>query len=316
MALRWGTVLADRRKGLIRGGRVVVVFLGLLVIVFAGFQRSLIYLPHRVPKVSPAEAGWTPERCQTVAIPTSDGLTLNGWLILAKGHAAQNDSEFDEQLAEGRPLILYFCGNGGHRGYRRASVQTLTELGCDVLICDHRGYGDNPGTPTEKNLIADARAIWNYATEQRHVPTERIIIHGESLGGGVASGLAAELCRAGIEPGGLILQSTFPSLVDAGKVHYPWLPVSLLLVDRFPSAERVAAVTCPVLQIHGRLDQVIPWNLGEKLYAAIPAQSSNGTPKVQIELPRTDHNDVYAFDSPDRELLVSGLQTFLATVKR
>src|SRR5262249_18429888 len=135
------------------------------------------------------------------------------------------------------------------------------------------------------------------------------------LGGGVATALAADVCKSGTEPGGVILQSTFPSLVAAGRIHFPWLPVSLLLIDRFPSAERVPDVTCPVLQIHGRLDTIVPWNLGETLYAAIPATSSDGMPKTRIELPQTDHNDVYADDSPDRGLLIEGLKTFIEDVR-
>jgi uncharacterized protein len=305
----------DRRRSVIRFLRVVLVFGGLVIAMFAVFQRSLIYLPQRVTAVNPEEFGWPAERCQPIVVTAPDGIALNGWLILADGHAARSAADFDEQLQQGRPLVLYFCGNGGHRGYRQRSIRTLTNLGCDVAICDYRGYGDNTGSPTEKLLIADAHAIWKYLTETRHVPWNRIIMYGESLGGGVATALAADVCRAGVEPGGLILQSTFPSLVEAGRIHFPWLPVSLLLIDRFPSVDRVPQVTCPVLQIHGRRDTIVPWNLGERLYAAIPAKSSDGTPKTRIELPHTDHNDVYDGDSPDRELLIEGLKAFIVTVE-
>jgi fermentation-respiration switch protein FrsA (DUF1100 family) len=281
----------------------------------AGWQRSLIYVPQRVPEVRPEEFGWPKSRCQPVRIAASDQVQLNGWLILADGHAAHGDVEFDRQLHAGRTVILYFCGNGRHRGYRQASVRTLTGLGCDVLICDYRGYGDNGGSPTEKHLIADAQALWRYATETRGVDARRIVIYGESLGGGVATALASELCRAGTEPGGMIVQSTFPSLVAAGKFHYPWLPVRWVLVDRFPSVERIRRVTCPILQIHGRLDGVIPWSMGEELYAAIPARSSAGIAKSLIELPQTDHNDVYDENSPDRDVLIAGLQSFLQAIR-
>ncbi len=282
----------------------------------AGWQRSLIYVPHRVPEVRPEEFGWPKSRCQPVEVVANDRVQLNGWLILADGHTAHNDDEFDRQLQAGRTLIQYFCGNGRHRGFRQRSVRTLTSLGCDVLICDYRGYGDNAGSPTEKHLISDAQAIWNYATQLRRVDANRIVIYGESLGGGVATALASELCRADSEPGGLIVQSTFPSLVAAGKFRYPWLPVRWVLVDRFPSADRIRQVTCPVVQIHGRLDGVIPWSMGEELYAAIPQRSSSGIEKSLIEMPQTDHNDVYDEESPDRDVLLSGLKQFLQTIQR
>lgn len=294
-------------------GRVLLLLV-FAVAMLASFQRTLIYFPHQVSLVQPEEAGWTKQRCQLLEIVAQDQIVLHGWLILAEGQAAQCIAEFDQQLQHGRPLILYFCGNGGHRGYRQSSLRTLAQLGCDVVICDYRGYGDNAGSPNEKHFVADAHAIWKYLTDVRHVESSRIILYGESLGGGVATALAAELCRAGMEPGGLIVQSTFPSLVAAGQFHYPWLPVGWLLLDRFSSTERMSHVTCPVLQIHGRRDTIVPWKLGEKLYAAISAESSRGLPKSRIELPETDHNDVYDFDSPDRELLVNGLGRWLAAL--
>jgi fermentation-respiration switch protein FrsA (DUF1100 family) len=284
-------------------------------IMFTTFQRSLIYLPHRVAAVQPEEYGWARDRCQALAIPAHDGVILHGWLILAEGFSAQNALDFDRQLRQGRLVMLYFNGNGGHRGYRYSSLRALTGLGCDVLICDYRGYGENDGFPTETNLISDARGLWKYLTETRRVSADRIVLYGESLGGGVATALAAELCRSGTVPGGLIVQSTFPSLVEAGRFHFPWLPVGLCLIDRFPSAERMADVTCPVLQIHGRRDTIIPWDLGEKLFAAIPATSATGLRKTRIELPNTDHNDVYDEESPDRELLIDGLKSFLHAIR-
>lgn len=303
-----------RRIG-IRWLRIIFVLWVLVISMFAVFQRSLIYVPQRVPVVNPQEFGWLAEQCQTIEVAAADGIALHGWLILADDQTARSAADFDEQLQQGRPLVLYFCGNGGHRGHRQRSVRTLTKLGCDVAICDYRGYGDNAGSPTEKLFIADAHAIWNYLTETRGVAANRIIIYGESLGGGVATALAAEVCQRGVEPGGLILQSTFPSLVAAGRVHFPWLPVSLLLIDRFPSAERVPRVTCPILQIHGRQDTIVPWSLGETLYAAIPAKSSDGTPKMRIELPHAEHNDVYDGDSTDRKVLIEGLTAFIDRVQ-
>ena len=120
----------------------------------------------------------------------------------------------------------------------------------------------------------------------------RIILYGESLGGAVAIRLAAELCEADSPPAGVILRSTFSSLVDAGAHHYPWLPVRLALVDRFNSIDRIPQLTCPILQIHGARDSIMPIELGRKLFEAAPEQSSSKIAKKFVELPDAGHNDV------------------------
>ena len=120
----------------------------------------------------------------------------------------------------------------------------------------------------------------------------RIILYGESLGGGVAVRLAADLSQAGPAPAGLVLRSTFPSLVEAGEYHYPFLPVRFALIDRFDSAGRIADVTCPILQLHGVRDVIMPIKLGRRLFAAAPERSSTGTAKQLVELRNAGHNDV------------------------
>jgi fermentation-respiration switch protein FrsA (DUF1100 family) len=191
-----------------------------------------------------------------------------------------------------RPVVLYFSGNAGNRQYRPDEFGVFTRLGCDVFIFDYRGYGENAGSPTEEALAADAQAVWKYATDQRNVAPDRIILYGESIGGGVAVRLAAELSEAGTPPGALVLRSTFTSLVDMGSYHYPWLPVRLVMVDRYPSVERIPGVTCPILQIHGTRDSIIPIKFGRELFAVAPEKAANGIPKRFVELAKADHNDV------------------------
>lgn len=163
-----------------------------------------------------------------------------------------------------------------------------------VVIFDHRGYGENPGNPSEKHLAADARSIWDRLTKTLGVAPERIVIYGESLGGGVAVRLASELCRDGQPPGGLILQSTFSSLADAGSELYWFLPVQWLLVDRYESVKRIPFVSCPILQLHGRNDRIVPLHLGQRLFEAAPPESTSGLAKRQVILEHADHNDVYS----------------------
>jgi fermentation-respiration switch protein FrsA (DUF1100 family) len=219
-------------------------------------------------------------------------LDLHGWHILPTGEIAADQDECDWQLSLGSPLVLYFSGNAGNRRYRTLECDIFTRLGCHVFLFDYRGYGDNAGSPSEERLAADAQAVWRYATAQRGVPPERIIVCGESLGGGVAVRLAADLCQAGTSPGALLLRSTFSSLADVASYHYPWLPVRWLLRDRYPAAEQISNVTCPILHIHGLRDTIVPIQFGKKLFAAAPERAANGLPKRFVELPGADHNDI------------------------
>lgn len=279
---------AARQRLWVRIGCYVVVPYVFIISMLAFLQRTLTYLPDTSP-VRVAEAGFEPERIREVSRVTDDALTLKGWLVAAEGTELPSElNGFGEQ----RPLVLYFAGNGGHRGYRDKEIRQLTSLGCDVLYFDYRGYGGNPGRPTEADFARDARGTWNFAIEQLGAQPERTILWGESLGGGVATGLAWELCREGTQPGGLILRCTFTSLPDAGAYHYPWLPVRWVLIDRYPSIDRIGEVTCPLLIIHGCEDTIVPFEQGKLLFDAASAKSSGGVAKRFLELPHAGHNDM------------------------
>ena len=264
----------------------------LFVAMMAFLQRSFIYLPTREAQIEPQDAALPAGQVHAISVETDDGLQLHGWHVLADGRTAANQEECDRELVSGRPLVLFFSGNAANRRYRVPEIQVLTGAGANIFIFDYRGYGENAGSPTEELLAADAQRVWEYATAERNVPHRHILFYGESLGGGVAVRLAAELCATGTPPGGLILRSTFSSLVDAGAYHYPWLPVRLFLVDRYLSIDRISAVTCPILQIHGVRDRIMPLKLGRRLFDAAPDHSADGIPKQFIELPTAAHNDV------------------------
>jgi fermentation-respiration switch protein FrsA (DUF1100 family) len=252
----------------------------------------MIYLPIREHRIEPEDAGLPRGQVHTVTVRVDDQLDLRGWHVLADGHSAATREQYERELASGRKLVLYFSGNGGNRRYRVSEFSVLTSLGVDVINFDYRGYGDNLGSPSEELIAADARAIWDYVTRERKVEPDRIILYGESLGGAVAVRLAAELCEADSPPAGVILRSTFSSLVDAGAHHYPWLPVRMALVDRYNSIDRIPQVTCPILQIHGTSDSIMPIKFGRKLFEAAAEQSSSGIAKKFVELPGAGHNDV------------------------
>lgn len=278
----------------------IALMLGLL-------QRSLIYHPTCETVIHPEDSGLPAGAVHTVTVKTDDGLELRGWHVLADGYQARTREECNRQLASGQWLVLYFHGNAGNRMLRVDDCRDFTRLGMNVFLFDYRGYGDNSGSPSETALLADARTIWRYATADRHVEPRHILIYGESLGGGVAVRLAAELCREQTLPGGLILNSTFSSLTDAASWHYPWFPVRLMLRDRFPSVEHIPSVRCPILQIHGAKDRIVPLELGHRLFAAATDTSSNGIEKQFIVLPMAGHNDipVDSFQEAIRGLLAS-----------
>ena len=259
-------------------------------IVLASFQRSLIYRPSRGDRIQLAATGVG--RTHDIVAETDDGLQLHGWHVTSNGQICPDREACDRVLAETKWLILFFHGNGGDRRGREFDCRLFSRLGADVFIFDYRGYGENAGSPSEDGLAVDAQAVWNYATRERNVPAERIIIYGASLGGGVATRLAAELCEAETAPGGLILRSTFTSMTDTASYHYPWLPVRLVLVDRFQSDARIKHVDCPILQIHGARDTIVPIELGRKLFDQAPEKSVTGIEKAFVEIQMADHNDL------------------------
>ncbi|MFG0335316.1 MAG: alpha/beta hydrolase [Maioricimonas sp. JB049] len=274
-------------------------------------QGKLIYRPRR-EEVSPAASGLPEERVRHVRIRSDDDLMLNGWLCLAGNGCNEAPPhkvhEQPPQIPQGRALILYCPGTTGHRGHRLKAIQQLTSLGCDVLIVDYRGYAENAGSPGERWIARDSRRIWKYATDQLAIPPHRIAIYGESLGGGVATSLAADLCRQGTMPAGLILRSTFTSLVDVAAERFPWLPVRMCLIDRFDSRSRIPRIGCPLLIIHGTRDRLIPIAHGRELFRAAPRHSFNGVPRRFAELPGAGHNNVM-YATPDR--MREAHQTFL-----
>jgi fermentation-respiration switch protein FrsA (DUF1100 family) len=201
-----------------------------------------------------------------VRFSTEDGLELAAWHWPAR---------------EGRPCsdltLVVFHGNGGHRGWRADWYELLNATGAGVLALDYRGYGGNPGSPSEAGLYRDADAAVAWARE--HVGG-RLVFLGESLGGGVAVEMAARHA-----PAGLILENAAATLVDIAKQAYPWLPVSLLMRDRFAAERRMRKIACPLLAIHGEADRVIPLALGRRLYDAAPG------PKTWVPVPGAGHGE-------------------------
>lgn len=266
--------------------RAVIIYVAApylaVIVIFTVFQRRLIYQPERSEGLARNEADFLPHSRKAVALPVDGGLILNGWLIRSNHPIAESE----------RWLAIYFPGNSGHRDVRRRDLLEVADAGFDVLIFDYRGYGDNPGSPSERALTADARAIWEEATRQRGYSAGRILLFGESLGGAVAIALCADVCKAGEVPAGLTVVSSFSSLPDVAASLYPAFPFRFLLFDRYDAASRIADIRCPIAIIHGEADDIVPSELGRRLFDAAPTASADGVPKQWELVLRMGHNDV------------------------
>jgi fermentation-respiration switch protein FrsA (DUF1100 family) len=194
--------------------------------------------------------------------------------------------------APSEQLILLLHGNGGHRAFRTRWYELASSLQADVLTIDYHGYGDSEGSPSEPALISDAKATWAYAVTKLGYSPSKIVILGESLGGGVGVQLAAIQCRRNQAPGGLILSATFSSMVETASRKFRWLPVKLMLQDRYHSDRHIPEVNCPLLQFHGADDSLVPAVLGQRLHELAPDKSASGIPKSMIVFPQTGHNNV------------------------
>ena len=263
-----GSVLAVIGIGyaLVVGGLVVV-------------QRSLLYFPAGgVP--APAET-LVPEMA-VVRLATADGLDLDSWYAPA---------------AARRPTIVYFCGNGGHIGMRDAKVRPYLDAGFGVLLVGYRGYGDNPGSPSEKGLYADARAALGFLRGSGLAPATWVL-YGESMGSGVAVQIALEQSETGNPVGAVVLEAPFTSIGDVAQAHYPFVPARWLVRDRFDSASKIARVGSPVYIVHGEGDRIVPVRYGRRLFAAA------AEPKEMRVVSGAGHNDLYDFDVPEGVIAV------------
>ena len=248
---------------------LVVLFLGgLVVAMLSALQRQLIYFPDPTP-LPPAAAVIAGARDLTLR--TADGLELGAWFVPAAGPS-------DTGMA-----VLVAPGNGGNRAGRAELAEELSRRGLAVLLMDYRGYGGNPGDPSEEGLAADADTAAEALADLGY-PAGRTLYFGESLGSGVVAALQARR-----PPAGVVLRSPFTELADVGSHHYPWLPVRALLRDRFPVVEHLAASEVPVTVIYGDRDSVVP--------SALSAEVADRAPSLadRVVLEGADHNDPVMF---------------------
>jgi uncharacterized protein len=240
----------------------VVFYSGVIALLYLA-QRSLQYFPER-RRTDPGAVG-LPEAEEAV-LDTADGERVIVWHVPPRGE---------------QPVFLYFHGNGGSLHWRDERFRAIISDGSGLIALSYRGYGGSSGRPTEKGLLADAAAAYEFAIAR--YCAERIVLWGESIGSAVAIALAAD------KPvGRLVLEAPFTSAVDVGAQHYWFVPVRLFMKDQFRSDLVAGNVTAPVLVVHGEDDCVVPLPLGKRLYDLIRS------PKRFVSIARAGHSDLGA----------------------
>lgn len=243
-----------------------------VLVLMAVLQRHFLYyndspLPTRTESHVP--------QMDEVHFTTEDGVNLFAWT------QAPSDA--------GKPWVVMFHGNAGTIGGRAYKARVFLKAGYGVMMVEYRGYGGNEGDPSEDGLYADARAGLAYL-KSKGVSGKKVVIYGESLGTGVAVAAAHEAAQKGEAVAAVLLEAPFTSIIDVAASHYPFLPVSLVLRDRYDSMSRIKAINAPLFVVHGGQDWTVPQKLGRKLYGAAHE------PKQALWLDGAGHDDLYDYD--------------------
>ena len=253
---------------------IIVIYLSLLVILFI-FQRNLMYHPQ--------ENNYFGDKLEVeiekVNITTIDNINLLGW--------------FHKKDLNKFKTIIYFHGNAGTLDNRIHKLNHFKDMDVNFLIIAWRGFSGNQGSPSEKGLYMDGQSAVNWALK-KGVIEEDIILYGESLGTGIATDIAQHKNFAGV-----ILETPFTSMINAAKEFYPYIPVNLLVKDRFENFKKIKNINSPILIMHGEQDTIVPFTMGKKMY-----QLAN-EPKYSYFTKHDDHMMVY--DEP----MIKTLKNFI-----
>lgn len=243
----------------------LVVLIALLWALVNMMKRSTLFFPEKYPEGLWDVSGLDP-RPTDHTITTPDGVKLHAWLF------ASADAD--------APLLIFFHGNGGNLSHRADVAEALARRGISVLLFDYRGYGKSGGSPSESKLYVDGLAVYDYARTTLGVPTERIAVYGESLGGPYAADVAANRKVRGV-----VIESSFPSAASVANNAYR-RPLGVLLGNSLPTARSLNRAKVPVLVIHGDADTIIPFACGRELFDALEG------PKEMWVVPGSDHNEI------------------------
>ena len=223
----------------------LVLFYILLVVILSFFQRNLLYHPS-VDDYLKDNLLTEPTEIEKVKITTEDKIDLVGWF-------------YNKDIKKFK-TIVFFHGNAGSLNNRTYKLNHFKDLNVNFLIIAWRGFSGNKGKPSELGLYEDANSTVKWLNT-KGVPDKNIILYGESLGTAIAVEIAQNKKYAGV-----ILESPFTSMVNMGKKYYPFFPVNFLLKDKFESYKKINKILVPVLVIHGKVDKIVPYAMGEKMY--------------------------------------------------
>jgi pimeloyl-ACP methyl ester carboxylesterase len=222
-----------------------------------------MYLPDPT-RVAPAEAGL--DGVKEIEIAVADGVTLIAWYAPAK---------------DDKPTLLYFHGNAANAATRASRIETILAKGFGIFYLNNRGYGGSGGKPTEKDNVADAIAAYDHLIGL-NVPAGKIVAYGESLGSGQAVQLGTARPVAA-----LVLEAPLTSTIEVARSTYFWLPLRLLITDKYNNERNIRLVKAPVLVLHGAQDSVIPVEMGWRVY-----RSANEPKRIEL-FPQGTHDDLF-----------------------
>lgn len=264
----------------------LLLVIGFLIMVMF-FEDKFIYYPAKYPegdwRIEPvAREGEIIPAIEDTYFQTSDQVKLHGWFC-----SPQKKIGGAFERVPSAMTLLWFHGNAGNLSHRYDMLRDLIKLPAQIFIIDYRGYGRSEGAPSEEGLYTDARAAWDYLTAERGIAAERIIIFGKSLGGAAAVDLASR-----VEAAGLIVQSSFTSAADMAAQIMPFIPRALIKT-KMDSINKIASVRCAKLFIHSPADEVVPYELGRRLFEAAPE------PKQFYEVKGASHNDTWLVGGKD-----------------
>ncbi|MEE2980068.1 MAG: alpha/beta hydrolase [Pseudomonadota bacterium] len=233
-------------------------------------QRRMMYHPDTsTPNLDQAGVS----DMAAVTVTTADGLNLTAW--------------HRPPTRDGAPTLVYFHGNAGHIGHRGSKARPYLDAGYGVMLASWRGYGGNPGSPTEDGFYDDARAALDFLAAAG-VPANRVVVYGESIGSGPAVQVATER-----DIGALVLEAPLTSAANVAQRHYWYLPAQYLVLDRFNSIAKLDRIEAPLFIVHGGRDSVVPIDMSHSLLAAA------AEPKDAQFFPGATHNDLYDHGADD-----------------